>query len=148
MEGSCESDTAMANVTVALPTYNPDVHSWFQQVETIFPMLRITSQRIKVANLMQKLSPDVISRITDALAELFRRLSHYGLRLNLDKCVFGAPSIEFLGHNTDAEGITPQPTKISAIQDFPTPTSIKQLRRFIGMINFYRRFIPKSSTIL
>ena len=82
------------------------------------------------------------------LREVFRRLSHYGLRLNLDKCVFGAPSIEFLGHNTDAEGITPLPTKISAIQDFPTPTSMKQLRRFIGMINFYRRFIPKCSTIL
>ena len=70
MEGSGESDTSMANVMVALPTYNPDVHSWFQQVETIFLMLRITSQRIKVANLMQKLPPDVISRITDALAEL------------------------------------------------------------------------------
>ena len=82
------------------------------------------------------------------LREVFRRLSHCGLRLNLDKCVFGAPSIEFLGHNIDAEGITPLPTKISAIQDFPTPTSMKQLRRFIGMINFYRRFIPKCSTIL
>ena len=70
MEGSGESDTSMANVMVALPTFNPDVHSWFQQVETIFLMLRITSQRIKVANLMQKLPPDVISRITDAIAEL------------------------------------------------------------------------------
>ena len=70
MEGSGESDTLMANVTVALPTYNPDVHSWFQQVETIFLMLRIKSQCIKVANLMQKLPPDVISRITDALADL------------------------------------------------------------------------------
>ena len=70
MEGGGESDTSIANVTVALPTYNPDVHSWFQQVETIFLMLRIMSQRIKVANLMQKLPPDVIIRITDALAEL------------------------------------------------------------------------------
>ena len=70
MEGSGELDTSMANVMVALPTYNPDVHSWFQQVETIFFMLRIKSQRIKVANLKQKLPPDVISRITDALAEL------------------------------------------------------------------------------
>ena len=40
------------------------------------------------------------------------------LRLKLDKCVFGAPSIEFLGHITDAEGITSLPMKISAIQDF------------------------------
>ena len=69
MEGSGESDTSMANIIVALPTYNPDVHSWFQQVETIFLMSRIKSQRIKVANLMQKLPPHVISRITDSLAE-------------------------------------------------------------------------------
>ena len=82
------------------------------------------------------------------LREVFRRLSHYVLHLNLDKCVFGAPSIEFLGHSTDTEGITPLPMKISAIQDFPTPTSIRQLRHFIGMINFYRRFIPNCSTIL
>ena len=41
------------------------------------------------------------------LHEVFRRLSHYGLRLNLDKCVFEAPSIDFLGHSTDADGITP-----------------------------------------
>ena len=74
---------------------------------------------------------------------MFRQLSHYGLRLNLDKCVF-----EFLGHHTDANGKTPLPTKISAIQDFPTPTSIKHLPRFIGMINFYGRFIPHCSTIL
>ena len=72
------------------------------------------------------------------LCEVFRRLSHYRQRLNLDKFVFGAPSIEFLEHHTDADGITPLPTKISAIQDFPTPTSIKQLQRFIGMIKFYR----------
>ena len=70
MEGSGESGTSMANVIVALPTYNPDVHSWFQQVKTIFLMLRINSQRIKVANLKQKLPPDVISWITDALTEL------------------------------------------------------------------------------
>ena len=52
------------------------------------------------------------------LREVFRRLSDYELRLNLDKCVFGAPSIEFRGHQTDADGVTPLPTKISAIQVF------------------------------
>ena len=80
MEGSGESNTLMANVTVALPTYNPDVHSWFQQVETIFLMLRIKSQRIKVANLMQKLPPDVISRITDALADLSEKTPYVYLK--------------------------------------------------------------------
>lgn len=82
------------------------------------------------------------------LREVFQRLLHYGLKLNLDKCVFRASSIDFPGHHTDANSITPLPAKIYSIQDFPMPTSIKQLRRFIGMINFYRRFIPNCSTIL
>ena len=58
MKSSGESDTSIANVIVVLPTNNPDVHSWFQQVKTIFLMLTIKSQWIKVANLMQKLPPD------------------------------------------------------------------------------------------
>ena len=49
------------------------------------------------------------------LREVFRRLLYYGLRLNLNKCVFGAPSFEFIGHPADADGITHLPTKISAI---------------------------------
>ena len=80
------------------------------------------------------------------LSEVFR-LSH-GLCLNLDKCVFGTPGIDFLGHHADTDEITPLQTKINTIQNLPTPTSIKQLRRFIGIINFYRRFIPNSSAIL
>ena len=70
------------------------------------------------------------------LNELLRRLTHYGFQINLDKCVFGSTHIDFLGHHTDANGITPLPEKIKAIQEFPVPTTIRQLRRFIGMINF------------
>lgn len=82
------------------------------------------------------------------LNDVFQRLAQYGLRLNTDKCTFGASEVNFLGHHIDANGITPLPEKIDAIRNFPTPTSIKQIRRFIGMINFYRRFIPNCSTIL
>ena len=82
------------------------------------------------------------------LKEVFERLSHFGLHINLEKCVFGAPSMDFLGHRIDENGITPLPEKVASIQDFPTPTSMKQLRRFLGMINFYRRFIPNCSAIL
>lgn len=82
------------------------------------------------------------------LHEVLQCLSHYGFRLNLDKCVFGSDHIEFLGHHVDANGIAPITEKIKAITEFPVPVSIKQLRRFIGMINFYRRFIPNCSNIL
>lgn len=82
------------------------------------------------------------------LNEVFQRLSHFGFCINLDKCVFGSDHIDFLGHYTDANGITPVADKVKTIADFPVPASVKQLRRFIGMINFYRRFIPSCSRIL
>ena len=56
--------------------------------------------------------------------------------------------IDFRGHHTDVNGIAPLSDKVKAIQEFPVPTTIKQLRRFIRMINFYRRIISNCSTIL
>ena len=69
------------------------------------------------------------------LKEVFRQLSYYWLHLNLDKCVFEAPSIEFLAHCTNVDGITPLQTKINSIQDFPMPTSIKQLRHGLSHLS-------------
>ena len=48
----------------------------------------------------------------------------------------------------DEQGITPVPEKVTAIQNFPQPTSLRQLRRFLGLVNYYRRFIPGCSRIL
>eukprot|EP00794_Sanderia_malayensis_P020726 gene20726-biopygen17108 len=79
---------------------------------------------------------------------LFTRLSEFGVVINPAKCVFGSSSLEFLGHHISVEGISPLPTKVSAIRDFPAPTSLRQLREFLGLINFYRRFIPNCATIV
>ena len=79
---------------------------------------------------------------------LFDRFSHFGLSINTGKCLFGVSSLEFLGHRIDSFAITPLDSKVSAIKDFPLPSSIKQLQRFLGMINYYRRFIPNCSTVL
>lgn len=54
----------------------------------------------------------------------------------------------FLGHVIDEHGITPVPEKVETIKDFHQPTSLRQLRRFLGLINYYRRFIPGYATIL
>ena len=48
----------------------------------------------------------------------------------------------------DEQGITPVPEKVTAIQNFPQPTSLRQLRRFLGLVNYYRRFVPDCSRIL
>ena len=82
------------------------------------------------------------------IQEIFKRLEYFGLKINAQKCIFGVPSVEFLEHQIDKTGITPLPSKIEAIKNFPVPTSLKQLRRFVGIVNYYRRSIPKCSYIL
>lgn len=82
------------------------------------------------------------------LHQIFQRLSHFGLKINMDKCLLGVNELNFLGHVIDQNGISPLPEKIEAIQNFPQPTSVRQLRRFIGTLNYYRRFIPNCSSIL
>ena len=79
---------------------------------------------------------------------VFERLRHYGIILNPQKCVFGVPSIEFLGHQVDIHGIHPLPDKVQNIRNFPQPTSRRQLRTFLGLINFYHRFLPGCAKIL
>lgn len=76
------------------------------------------------------------------LRQLFQRLKDYGVLINTAKCVFGKPQVTFLGYNVSADGIRPLESKVHAIQEFPEPKTCKELRRFLGMINFYRRFLP------
>ena len=79
---------------------------------------------------------------------LFTRLRQYGVVINLSKCSFGVSELTFLGHHVDAQGIRPLPEKVQAVRDFPQPTSYKRLRSFLGLINFYRRFVPNCADIL
>nr|VZI16988.1 unnamed protein product [Spirometra erinaceieuropaei] len=82
------------------------------------------------------------------LRQLFERLDSYGVIINAAKCEFGVPSLIFLGHEVNSNGIKPVPEKVSAISTFPVPTTISQLRRFLGMVNYYHRFLPHGATIL
>ena len=79
---------------------------------------------------------------------LFQRLQQYGLTLNQAKCTFGASEVKFLGHQIDAQGIRPLEDKVSDITNFPAPETASQLRRFLGMVNFYRRFVPRCAELL
>ncbi|UYV63697.1 hypothetical protein LAZ67_2005345 [Cordylochernes scorpioides] len=82
------------------------------------------------------------------LHTISKRLSDHGLTVNISKSVFGKPSLEFLGHIIDNKGIKPLPEKIRIVKDFPQPNSTRQLQRFIGLVNFYHKFIKNSSHIL
>lgn len=83
----------------------------------------------------------------DHLRQLFERLAKYGVLINISKCHLGKTEVTFLGYTVSAAGVKPLQTKVQAIQDIPEPKTIKELRRFLGMLNFYRRFIPGAASI-
>ena len=85
-------------------------------------------------------SPDEATHI-EHLKTVFERLNKYGLRINYSKCVFGVKKLDFLGYEISSEGLKPMTSKVDAILKFETPNSATKLRRFLGMVNFYHRFI-------
>ncbi|GFT78508.1 hypothetical protein TNCV_3494931 [Trichonephila clavipes] len=79
---------------------------------------------------------------------LFTRLQQYGLSLKPSKCIFGVTTIQFLGFKVSESGIEPLSDRVDCILNFPQPTTLTQLRRFLGLFNFYRRFVPKAAHLL
>lgn len=76
---------------------------------------------------------------------IFERLREHGVVVNTAKCVFGQSEVSFLGYRISSEGTRPIPEKVRALQDFQKPKTINELRRFLGMLNYYRRFIPHAA---
>jgi hypothetical protein len=79
---------------------------------------------------------------------VLQRLQQYGLVLNMEKCEIGRAGIDFLGHHITAAGASPITKHVEVIQSFPQPQDKKQLQSFLGLVNFYRRFIPAAAQIL
>lgn len=76
------------------------------------------------------------------LRNVFQRLRARGLRLQVEKCSFCQSELKYLGHLVNNQGIQPDKEKIDAISDLSAPTTTKQLRRFLGMASWYRKFVP------
>lgn len=76
---------------------------------------------------------------------VFKRLRQHNLTINLAKCKFGQDSVKFLGHSVDKDGIRPHEEKVEVIRNYKLPPTAKDLRRFIAMCNFYRRFMAHAA---
>jgi hypothetical protein len=81
------------------------------------------------------------------LEMVFQCLLEHEFCLKESKCSIAQNSIEYLGHIVSAEGVGPDPAKISAMVTWPAPTNVKQFRGFLGLTGFYRKFVKHYSTI-
>ena len=79
---------------------------------------------------------------------VFDRLVAHSIVVNIDKCKLGKTELLFLGHFINKNGIYPNEEKVSIIKSFPIPETQRKLREFLGMVNFYRKFIPNGASIL
>ena len=82
------------------------------------------------------------------LETIFKRFSDYIIIINPIKYLFGQSKVIFFGHKINAADISPLPDKTEAINIFKAPITMKQLRQFLGMVNFYWRFLLNCAQIL
>ena len=105
--------------------------------------------------------PQVVCRIDDilitapddethlkTLREVLSRLQEHNVKLREDKCVFMADEVVYMGHLVNAEGTRATKDKIESIQKAPTPTNVTELKSYLGLLNYYRAFLPNLSTVL
>ena len=81
------------------------------------------------------------------LERLMKRLREAQLKLQPDKCEFLRPEVVYLGHVISKEGVRPDNKKLVAVREFPRPQNIKNVRQFLGLAGYYRRFIKGFSDI-
>ena len=82
------------------------------------------------------------------LEAVFARLQAAGLRINIEKCLFFQDRIEYCRHEVSKDGMRKLQTKVQAIVDAPQPENISQLRSFLGLLNYYQRFLPDLAATL
>lgn len=86
----------------------------------------------------------------DHLRQVLQRFHNYGygVVINPAKCQFGAAELEFLGYKVNSSGIYPLEDRVAVIRNFPCPTTYRKLREFLGLVNFYHRFVPHCAALL
>ena len=85
-------------------------------------------------------SPSLASHL-EHLQVTLHTLRQNTLYAKKSKCMFGVKKVDYLGHVISAQGVATDPSKITAVKEWPTPTTVKQLRGFLGLTGYYRRFV-------
>ena len=114
----------------------------------------------KIEQVLQGI-PMVVCRVDDILVsgkndqdhlknlnDVLSGLKQAGLRLKMEKCKFMKPSVEYLGYRVDMHGLHAIEKKVEAIKNAPAPENQQQLRSFLGMVNYYAKFVNQYSTVV
>lgn len=88
-----------------------------------------------------------LSEHIQKLKKVFQILKQHQFYIKQLKCSFAQPSLEYLGHVISAEGVATDPHRITAIKQWPIPTSVKEVRSFLGLAGYYRKFIAGYGSI-
>jgi hypothetical protein len=78
---------------------------------------------------------------------ILQRLKDNDLHLKLSKCVFGVDEVDYLGHVVGKDGLKVDPKKVKAVRDWPEPDDLGKLRSFLGLVGYYRKFVPALAQI-
>ena len=90
---------------------------------------------------------DTLEEHDEKLTLIMERLEKANLQLNINKCEFLKTEICYLGHILSKQGVSPDPRKLKAVKHFPQPQTIKNVRQFLGLAGYYRRFIKNFATM-
>ena len=132
---------------------------WLSQLHYFCLNAAQTSQRFmdQVLHVYTQLTPTLMlssllfptQSYTSRICKLFfYHLTMHGIVINPNKCLLGVTELNFLGHHIDRQSITPLPETVQAVRDFPLPQFQLELCQFIGLVNFYHRFLPHCATLM
>lgn len=115
-------------------------HTFQRLIEKVFVDMNLTELIVFLDDIL--VHAQTLEELEERTLHALQRLREYNLKLDPEKCVFGASRVKHLGYIISDKGIEPDPAKLEALTSWPVPKTVKDVKSFIGFAGYYRRFIP------